>query len=142
MIFKTILTITATSIILLSLNMTCYAEEFICQVKSVHDGNTFTCNNYTKIKIWGIKAPKVPPAVKDYVAEYNNGYKSRDFLKSYILARNLSCQYKSKIHRYIIAQCFLQYKDQKLDIARPLLEKGFAKELKEYSKGYYTNTKP
>lgn len=66
------------------LNTVCYAQDFTCHVKHVHDGDTFTCGDDTKIRTWGIDTPEVPPAVKRSTAERNNGFIARDYLKSYI----------------------------------------------------------
>ena len=57
-------------------------KQFPCVVKSVHDGDTFTCSDKTKIRIWGIDTAEVPPKVKANEARLNGGFIARDILIS------------------------------------------------------------
>lgn len=109
-------------------------SEFYCMVKRVHDGDTFTCNTGQKIRLWAIDTPEVPPKVD--VAE-PGGYEARNLLKTKILNQNLKCLYKGDSYDRKVAQCFLK----KNDVAIELIQKGYARELKHFSKGYYTKYK-
>ncbi len=104
------------------------------KVKSVHDGDTFRCSDDLRVRVWGIDTPEVPPAVK--VAE-PGGFEARDYLRSYISDKTLRCIDKGKSWNRKVGQCFVNFNNQQLDIALPLIIKGFAIEKEKYSKGYY-----
>lgn len=110
-----------------------------CYVESVYNGDTFKCSNGALTKIWGIKAPDVAPRVSESLAISNGGNKARDYLKNYIYHETLICYPKGMIEGGNIAQCFKDLKVKTIDIADPLLIGKYVIELKEITKGYYTN---
>lgn len=107
------------------------SENYSCTVTSVHDGDTFTCFDKTKIRVWGIDTPEVPPSARP--AE-PGGYEARDYLRTVIKDRQLNCIYKGKSYNRTVARCYLNNED----IAYLLLKKGLAEEKPGYSKGYYS----
>ncbi len=111
------------------------ADTLTCNVINVHDGDTFTCYDNTKIRIWGIDTPEIPPKVSNDKAIKNNGYKAKDYLKNKIQGKSLACNIKGKSYKRIVAQCFVN----KEDIAVYMLNSGYARELNKYSKGYYSH---
>lgn len=110
-----------------------------CHVTSVYNGDSFKCENRVFTKIWGIKTPDVPPRVSESVAVSNGGIAAKEYLKSYILGETLICYPKGLIEGGNISQCFKDLKVKTIDIADPLLIGGHAIELKEVTKGYYSN---
>lgn len=108
--------------------------EFTCRVHYVNDGSTIKCSKGTRIKLWGVRAPQVPPEVKDYVAQYNGGYSTRDYLREHTLGRTLECREKGSIKKHIVAQCFLNSED----IAISLLKETRATENLKQSNGHYS----
>ena len=110
-----------------------------CHVKSVNSGDTFTCENGIFTKIWGIKAPDIPPRVTEPIAVSNGGFTSRDYLKGYILGETLICYPKGLIESGNLSQCFKDLQVKTIDIADPLLIGGHAVELKNITKGYYSD---
>lgn len=111
------------------------AEEFVCKVVSVHDGDTFTCENGNKIRIWGIDTPEIPPRVK---TAQKGGIEARNFLEKMILNQELECIKKGKSYKRIVAKCSLNSND----IAIPMLKNEYAVEERKYSKGFYLLTSP
>lgn len=109
-------------------------NSFNCLVVDVHDGDTFTCSDKTKIRLWGVDTPEVPPKVTKDIALQNGGYISRDYLKIKIMKKQLQCVKKGTSYKRIVAQCFLNNRD----IVISLLENELALEKIKYSKGYYS----
>ncbi|MEW5821442.1 MAG: hypothetical protein AB1782_14720 [Cyanobacteriota bacterium] len=131
-----------TSMLLLPfLSLQAFAEPVTCKVDEVIDGNTFTCIGGQKIYIWGIDAPNVAPLVSDEEAQKNNGNKAKEYLTSYIKGKDLICHIKGMRKEGIVAQCINDLKVKSYDIAVPLFNSGYVKELEDITKGYYRKGK-
>ena len=65
------------------LALSAHADEFTCKVESTTDGDTFRCDDNTRVRIHGIDAPELATP---------EGPASRNALQALIEARTLACE--------------------------------------------------
>lgn len=103
---------------------------FTGRVVYIVDGDTlYLKNRKESIRLWGINAPE---------SDEVGGRAASRYLYSIAHGKKISCQImqSSKSHGRIVARCFLP---NGRDIGGLLIKQGHAKEMKRYSKGYYSN---
>ena len=75
------------------------ADDFACRVSSITDGDTFRCDDDTRIRIHGIDAREMDTA---------QGPASRDALQLLIEGHTVACQQKGTSYNRIVATCLLE----------------------------------
>jgi micrococcal nuclease len=109
---------------LLTFALNAHADEFTCNVASTTDGDTFRCDDDTRVRIHGIDAPEMDTA---------EGPASRDALQALIEGRTLACEQNGTSYNRVVATCFLD--DQ--DIAAMMVQQVMARDCPRYSGGAY-----
>ena len=100
------------------------ADDFTCPVEHVTDGDTFRCEDGTRIRIHGIDAPEMDTA---------EGPISRDALQALIGGSILVCDQKGNSYNRKVATCYLDGED----IAAAMVKRGMARDCERYSGGAY-----
>ncbi len=100
------------------------AARFSGTVTSVYDGDTFRVDG-TPVRLWGIDA--------DELHETDKGRSSAYFLSKWIVGETVVCEIRGASYDRVVAMCWIG----NLDIARGLVDAGFAKDWPRYSGGYY-----
>lgn len=86
---------------------------FLCLVTSVHDGDTFTCADRTRVRIAGIQAPDFADTEPcrqgraDYVCSDRAARASQRTVSSLVLRRRLSCEPLGPSYNRVVARCRL-----------------------------------
>lgn len=79
---------------------------FTCAVVQVHDGDTFTCADHTKIRVAGIDANELDGSCHNACAAMPADA-SRRYVTALVLRRTLSCQPLGRSYARIVARCRL-----------------------------------
>lgn len=101
------------------------ADDFACRVRSVTDGDTFRCDDGTRVRLHGIDAPEMDTA---------QGPASRDALRLLIEGRAVACAQKGTSYNRVVATCLLDGED----IAAMMVERVMARDCPRYSGGAYS----
>ena len=106
------------------LALSAHADEFTCKVESTTDGDTFRCDDNTRVRIHGIDAPEL---------DTPEGLASRNALQALIEARTLACEQNGTSYNRVVATCFLDGQD----IAALMVQQVMARDCPRYSGGAY-----
>lgn len=83
------------------------AALFVCPVVSIHDGDTLTCADRTRVRLAAIDAPEVDGCHgkpgRSCVA--GDGFASRDNLASLALRKTIACSKVGMSYRRVVARC-------------------------------------
>ena len=106
---------------------------FVCIVlagsRGVYDGDTFTCEDKTKVRLWGVAAPEIARPAQ------MGGKEARDFMRDLIAGKPLLCVVKGHNGGRVVAKCHLPGPD----IGAALIAAGKARDCPSFSGGHYAN---
>lgn len=102
----------------------------LCMVEKAYTGDTFICSDGSLMKLWGVKAPRIPPLVTKAEPK---GEEAKDVLDSYLKTKSLMCEHKDTDKTGKYYQCFLN----QVDVSIKMLEEGLVTENEDQSDGYY-----
>jgi endonuclease YncB( thermonuclease family) len=105
------------------LSLTAHAAK-VC---SVHDGDTLTLCNNTKLRLWGIDAPELKQPL---------GIEARDYLASLVMGKNVAMYCKDLSHQRLV--CSVYYAGA--NINRKVVLAGLAYDDPEFSKGRFSRS--
>lgn len=104
---------------------------FVCVVlagsRGVYDGDTFTCEDRTKVRLWGVAAPEIGRKAQA------GGIEARDFMRRLIAGQPLICVAKGKSYDRVVAQCHKAGED----IAAAGVRAGVIRDCPSFSSGRY-----
>lgn len=86
---------------------------FLCLVTSVHDGDTFTCADRTRVRVAGIQAPDFADTVPcrehraEYVCSDRAARASQRVVSALVLRQRLTCEALGPSYDRIVARCRL-----------------------------------
>jgi len=106
--------------------MTPIGFAFLCQVLSVHDGDTFTCDSGLIVRLWGAAAVELKEP---------GGIAERDWLSQHVVGRRLVCDLKGTSFGRLVSQCTLEGQD----VAAAAVSAGAAADCPLFSKGFYAH---
>lgn len=110
-------------------------SSFECRVMTVHDGDTWTCEDGRKVRMWGVNAPE---------RNAERGPAATRWLAEKIAGQDLECTargFNPATKRYrerTVGQCRLKRED----LGCALIESGLGKEAAKFSKGAYAGCEP
>lgn len=82
------------------------AASFACHVVKVHDGDTFTCDDRTRVRVAGVDANEMNGTCHNVCAAMN-AKQARDYTASLIMGRTIRCEAVGQSYRRIVARCTL-----------------------------------
>jgi len=88
---------------------------FVCEVVRVHDGDSLTCADRTRIRVAGIQAPDYassPPCRRNpvpatYTCDTAAAKRSRAIVERLVLRQRITCQPVDRSYQRVVAQCTL-----------------------------------
>lgn len=98
---------------------------FVCLMPGAHDGDTFRCQDGTRVRVWGVDSPELKTPA---------GPAATRALANMITGHNLTCERKGKSYDRVVALCRLE---DGRDIAAEMVRQGQAVDWPKFSKGYY-----
>lgn len=103
---------------------------FSCQVTRVYDGDTLTCADARRVRLWGVDAPEIGgPGRGDPFAR-----ESRDALRTLVLGRRLVCKrVAANSYDRTVGRCFVYGQD----VASRMALDGWVRDYPTYSDGFY-----
>lgn len=105
------------------------ALAFLCVVGPIHDGDTFTCKEGPRVRVWGVDAPELATEA---------GPASRRALTRLIAGKTLECEKKGRSYDRVVARCFVDGRD----VAEEMVRGGFAADWPKFSHGAYSQVRP
>jgi endonuclease YncB( thermonuclease family) len=111
-------------------------ETFSGRVAKVADGDTFTLDDKTKVRLWGIDTPEKKQECQAADGKpYPCGIRAQQALEAFALGRKVTCEDKQKGGSYgrRVAACAVDGKD----LAGFMVSQGYAVDYKKFSKGAY-----
>jgi micrococcal nuclease len=103
------------------------AAIFFCAVSSVTDGDTWKCQDGTKVRLWGVNAAEL---------KQPDGKAAREWLKGAISGRVLACAPKGESFDRVVARCII---DGRGDVGALVVDAGQGTDCPRYSKGAYAH---
>jgi micrococcal nuclease len=112
-----------------------YAAEYVGRVGDIQDGDTFDLDK-VRIRICGMNAPERGDAGFDASTAALTAIIQGNLVRCVQVGSGTPCDGRSRPtnNGRIVAQCFVG----DIDIARPLVERGFACDWVKFSNGYYS----
>jgi endonuclease YncB( thermonuclease family) len=114
------------------------AAELIGTVTAVHDGDTFTLDNKTKISVFGIDAPELEQQCRADAIRTPEpspcvpcGHAARDVLAGLILGKEVICKDRGRSDDRVIGECRIG----KIEIGLWMLTQGQAVTYSQFLKG-------
>jgi endonuclease YncB( thermonuclease family) len=88
---------------------TAAADPIAGRVSRVHDGDTFTLDNGTKIRVFGIDAPELKQQCKTQAGICEPcGQISKAALSGLIFGKQVSCRQRGKSYARIVGECVVE----------------------------------
>lgn len=101
-----------------------FAAAFICARPAVYDGDTFTCADRTRVRLWGVQAPEKRDA---------GGPAATAALAALVAGQDLACVPLGVSLDRVVARCFRLGPD----VAADLVAAGAAADWPRFSGGFY-----
>lgn len=105
---------------------------FACTVVSVHDGDTLTCRDGTKVRLAAIDAPEIGPCRgrRGRVCVPGDGPASRNALNRLVLGRTIRCEKAGMSYQRVVAWCGLNG----IDLSCSMMRGGYAVRVAQYDR--------
>lgn len=108
------------------------AAAFLCLVAQVHDGDSFRCEDGTRVRIAGIEANELKGGCHIDRCAALPGPRARDVVRGMIRGRQLQCTKVGMSYKRVVATCRLDGRD----VGCMIVRSGAAVEWAPYQRRY------
>ncbi len=107
------------------------AALFLCTVASVHDGDTFRCQDGTRIRLHAIDTPEMPGTCrKGRKCVPGNPYRAKAALERLALRKTLRCEKTGTSYKRVTAYCSVGG----VDLSCAMVRGGYAVRVPKYDR--------